>query len=75
MIFDLSEVKDDDLKCYHDMMNECYPLAKTLSHLAVRLWSAVLKELHKRRLIQLVGVADDDGSFDNPGSCVFTKRW
>lgn len=68
--FDLAALDDQKLKTHHEMMEECVFKVGTFSSLATSLWQEVLKELEKRKLVELVS-----GSFDDVGNAHFRKLW
>lgn len=67
---DIASLENDVLKSYHEMMWECCSKVEVISPLAVQLWSAVLKELDRRKLVRLIS-----GSFDAVGSARIQKLW
>lgn len=67
---DFGKMKDEELKDYHEMMDEVTLKVDKVSPLAVGMWSAVLKELDKRQLVRLVS-----GSYDDVGNAAIQKLW
>ena len=63
-----SQLNDDELLAYDHMMRECVMKVERFAPLAVRLWSAVLKELDRRGRVRLVS-----GSYDDVGNALVER--
>jgi hypothetical protein len=69
-MFDVAKLDDDILVEYDMMMIEATPRIVCFSRLATALWVQVLRELEKRRKVQITS-----GSLDDIGNALITRLY